>query len=104
MGSQLVQFFYDTTQIPGFGKLLESSTAIDYTPTTTNALLKEFFFKPNFFFFPLQGDLKEKQREKELAEEENFGNSTFGQIRTWLWNVMEYPWTSKIAQVRLFLD
>ena len=63
-----------------------------------------FFFKPNFFFFPLQGDLKEKQREKELAEEENFGNSTFGQIRTWLWNVMEYPWTSKIAQVRLKLE
>ena len=37
-----------------------------------------------------------------MAEEENFGNSTFGQIRTWLWNVMEYPWTSKIAQVRLY--
>ena len=61
-----------------------------------------FTLKPTFFcFFSLQGDLKEKQREKELAEEENFGNSTFGQIRTWLWNVMEYPWTSKIAQVRL---
>jgi len=51
-----------------------------------------------------QGDLKEKQREKELAEEENFGNSTFGQIRTWLWNVMEYPWTSKIAQFNAFFS
>ena len=88
-------------QVPKTQVLGTHSATIDYTPTTTNALLTEFFFKPNFFFFPLQGDLKEKQREKELAEEENFGNSTFGQIRTWLWNVMEYPWTSKIAQVRL---
>ena len=49
--------------------------------------------------YKLQGDLKEKQREKELAEEENFGDSAFGQFRSWLWNVMEYPWTSKLAQV-----
>ena len=45
------------------------------------------------------GDLKEKEREKELAEEENFGDHTVAQIRSWLWNVMEYPWTSKTAQV-----
>ena len=50
------------------------------------------------FFF--QGDLKEKQREKEQAEEENFGDSKWGLLRTWLWNTMEYPWTSKLAQVR----
>ena len=51
----------------------------------------------------LQGDLKEKQREKELAEEENFGPSTWGIVRAWIWNVMEYPWTSKTAQVNLLI-
>ena len=49
------------------------------------------------------GDLKEREREKELAEEENFGDHTMAQIRSWLWNVMEYPWTSKTAQVLFFL-
>ena len=47
--------------------------------------------------------MKEKQREKELAEEENFGDSACGQFRSWLWNVMEYPWTSKLAQVSLHI-
>ena len=47
-----------------------------------------------------QGDLKQKHKEKELAEDENFGDSTPALIRSWLWNVMEYPWTSKTAQVR----
>jgi hypothetical protein len=49
-----------------------------------------------------QGDLKQKHKEKELAEDENFGDSTPALIRSWLWNVMEYPWTSKTAQVRGF--
>jgi hypothetical protein len=46
-----------------------------------------------------QGDLKSKQMEKDLAEEENFGTSNVALVRSWLWNVMEYPWTSKLAQV-----
>ena len=45
------------------------------------------------------GDLKEREREKELAEEENFGDHTVAQIRSWLWNVMEYPWTSKTGMI-----
>ena len=56
----IVQFLHDTTQIPGFGKLFESSATIDYTPTTTNALLTEFFFKPNFFFLSSAGRFKRK--------------------------------------------
>ena len=52
------------------------------------------------FHIDFQGDLKQKQREQEQLEEEDFGNSTFGHIRTWLWNTMEYPWTSNLAQVR----
>ncbi len=50
----------------------------------------------------MQGDLKSKQKEKELAEEEDFGNTTWGRLRSWLWNTMEYPWTSKLAQVFTF--
>ena len=46
--------------------------------------------------------MKQKHKEKELAEDENFGDSTPAMIRSWLWNVMEYPWTSKTAQVMHF--
>jgi len=51
-----------------------------------------------------QGDLKQKHKEKELAEDENFGDSTPALIRSWLWNVMEYPWTSKTAQFNAFFS
>ncbi len=43
--------------------------------------------------------MKQKQKEKDLADEENFGNSSWGQFRAWLWNILEYPWTSRLAQV-----
>ena len=33
-----------------------------------------------------------------LADEEDFGNDFFGKWRSWLWNTMEYPWTSKTAR------
>ena len=47
----------------------------------------------------LQGDLKQKEKEAQREEDENFGDSWVGQTRTWLWKTMEYPWTSKLAQV-----
>jgi len=46
-------------------------------------------------------DLKQKQKEKDLADEENFGNSSWGQFRASLWNILEYPWTSRLAQVNI---
>jgi hypothetical protein len=33
-------------------------------------------------------------------EDENFGSHVWGKIRTYLWNLMEYPETSVQAQVR----
>ena len=48
--------------------------------------------------FP-QGDLLQKEKEAQREEDENFGDSWVGQTRTWLWKTMEYPWTSKLAQV-----
>ena len=44
------------------------------------------------------GDLDAKKKAMEQAEEEDFGNSKTGLWRTWLWNTIEYPWTSNLAQ------
>ena len=45
------------------------------------------------------GDIAAKIKETELAAEEDFGQSCQGQWRSWLWNTLEYPWTSHMAQV-----
>ena len=34
-------------------------------------------------------------------EDENFGSHCLGKVRTFLWNLMEYPETSRYAQVVL---
>ena len=44
------------------------------------------------------GDIDSKKRALEQAEEEDFGNSKVGQWRSWMWNTIEYPWTSNLAQ------
>lgn len=38
-----------------------------------------------------------QKKELELADEEDFGSDCFGKWRSWLWNTMEYPWTSQAA-------
>ena len=50
------------------------------------------------------GDIATKQKELELAEEEDFGQSCTGQTRSYLWNTLEYPWTSRLAQVVAFIS
>ena len=40
------------------------------------------------------GEIATKRQEMELAEEEDFGNTDWGRLRSFLWNTMEYPWTS----------
>lgn len=42
---------------------------------------------------------KEKQSEIEREKIEDFGNTTHGKIRKYLWNLFEYPSTSRGAQV-----
>ena len=49
-------------------------------------------------------DLKAKVKAMETAEEEDFGSSSISEIRSWLWNTLEYPWTSKLAQFLAFLS
>lgn len=50
------------------------------------------------------GDIATKKKEIELAEEEDFGNTWWGNTRSWLWNTLEYPWTSKLAQIVAFFS
>lgn len=50
------------------------------------------------------GDIAAKKKELELATEEDFGNSRIGQARSWLWNTLEYPVTSKFAQIVAFFS
>lgn len=45
---------------------------------------------------------REKQMEIEREKIEDFGTTLLGRIRKYLWNLFEYPSTSRGAQVRLF--
>ncbi len=47
-----------------------------------------------------KGEQEAKRKEAQRLEDENFGTKITGKIRTFLWNLMEYPETSKYAQVR----
>ena len=46
-----------------------------------------------------KGEQEAKKKEAQRIEDENFGQSILGKIRSFLWNLMEYPETSKYAQV-----
>ena len=43
---------------------------------------------------------RKKSQERKVAED--FGQSKFGRLRKFLWNMTEYPETSKAAQVSIF--
>ena len=49
----------------------------------------------------MEGQRLAKIRVDKRKKEEDFGESTVGRIRTYLWNLTEYPETSKAAQVSL---
>ena len=40
----------------------------------------------------------------QLADDEDFGSHCLGKWRTWVWNTMEYPWTSQVAQFCAFFS
>ena len=46
-----------------------------------------------------KGEQEAKAKENQRLKDENFGTSSLGKVRTYLWNVMEYPETSRTAQV-----
>jgi len=46
-----------------------------------------------------KGEQEAKRKEAQRLEDENFGDHCAGRARTFLWNLMEYPETSKYAQV-----
>ena len=47
-----------------------------------------------------KGEQEAKRKEAQRLEDENFGTHCLGKMRTYLWNLMEYPETSKQAQVK----
>ena len=46
-----------------------------------------------------KGEEESKQKEAARQADENFGDSKMGKVRTFVWNLMEYPETSRAAQV-----
>ena len=47
----------------------------------------------------VEGEENSRRKTKERREAENFGDTRIGKIRKYLWNLTEYPETSKLAQV-----
>ena len=46
-----------------------------------------------------KGEEESKKKETQRQADENFGDSKMGKFRTLVWNLMEYPETSRAAQV-----
>jgi len=46
-----------------------------------------------------KGEQEAKAKETQRLKDEDFGNSPVGRVRSLLWNVMEYPETSRTAQM-----
>ena len=50
-----------------------------------------------------KGEQEAKRKEAQRLEDENFGTHLIGRIRTYLWNLFEYPETSREAQVSILV-
>ena len=48
-----------------------------------------------------KGEVERKKKETQRQADENFGDSKMGKLRTLVWNLMEYPETSRAAQVSI---
>ena len=87
----------------------ESSCALVFKKDLEYWVIDEFLLEPccSLKYFPevdvcqseKDGDLQAKLKAMETAAEEDFGHSQSGQLRSWLWNTMEYPHTSRVAQM-----
>ena len=76
--------------------------------------LNDLFLQPccALKYFPhtvsAKKELEEEARLKLLAEEreieENFGNTNCGRIRSFLWDLLEYPETSRLARIVAFIS
>ena len=47
----------------------------------------------------VEGEEISRKKVRERKEQEDFGDSKLGRVRKYLWNMTEYPETSKAAQV-----
>ena len=48
-------------------------------------------------------DLEIKKKMLQLSEEEDFGSSKIGRLRSLIWSTLEYPWTSKVSKLSILL-
>ena len=52
----------------------------------------------------VEGEEISRKKVRERKEQEDFGDSKLGRVRKYLWNMTEYPETSKAAQVSISFD
>ena len=72
--------------------LLQPCCMLKYFPTTVSAK-KE-----------MEEETIESQQYEERVQDEDFGNDNMGRLRTFLWDLFEYPETSRAAQALSFLS
>ena len=65
---------------------------------------KIFIFQIDICQNEKDGDAKAKDKELELLQSEDFGSGKIGEVRSLVWNTMEYPWTSTFAQFVAFFS
>ena len=66
---------------------IEPCCALKYYPEIEQAVKEQ------------KGEEENKKKEVQRQADENFGDSRMGKIRTLVWNLMEYPETSRTAQI-----
>ena len=44
----------------------------------------------------MEEERAERENEEVREREEDFGDNLLGRVRTWTWNLLEYPETSKV--------
>ena len=75
-----------------------SDTALGYIAHGNASLSLDGLSCPQICQNEKDGDILAQKVEMKLADEEDFGNGVWGKRRSWVWNTMEYPWTSKTAR------
>lgn len=50
----------------------------------------------------VEGEEISRKKQRERRQAEDFGDSRIGRLRKYLWNMTEYPETSKAAQVNFY--
>ena len=78
------------------------STSLDISSTLTEPCCAlKYYPEIEICVKEQKGEQEAKRKEAQRLEDENFGTHIIGRIRTYLWNLFEYPETSREAQVSI---